>query len=259
MTGRKIKPAETSPHIKTIAEVAQKTTDAILNEVQVKLNVQASPDESTKRSYSDVARNLSRFTGTVNQIVNNTNRSQNIEQNTVAEKKEMVELVDEYLEREKRRKKVVALNIPEKSTTDQESDEQTFLNIMKHEFNLVPRIESVCRLGRPSNDKPRPLLIQIDDEGNSTRQLIIRRAKELWQSNHWNNIFIVPDQTLNERELGKKLREELKTQRSAGETNLTIRQGRIVSENENKTRAINGATQPPPTQTTDQVETVTAK
>ena len=64
--------------------------------------------------------------------------------------------------------------------------------------------------GRPSNGKSRPLLIKIDDEGNSTRQLIIRRAKELRQSIHWINIFIVPDQTPNERELGKKLREELK-------------------------------------------------
>ena len=196
MTGRKIKPAKTSPDINTIEEVAQKTADAILNEVQVKLNVQASPDESTQRSYSDVARNLSRFTGTINQIVSNTNRGQNIEQNTVVEKKEVVELVDEYLEREKRRKNVVAFNIPEMSTTDQESDEQTFLNIMKDELNLVPRIESIRRLGRPSNDKSRPLLIKIDGEGNSTRQLIIRRAKELRQSIHWNNIFIVPDQEL---------------------------------------------------------------
>ena len=87
MTGRKIKQAETSPDIKTIAEIAQKTADAILNEVLVKLNVQASPDESTKRSYSNVARNLSRFTGTINQIVHNTNRGQNIEQNTEAEKR----------------------------------------------------------------------------------------------------------------------------------------------------------------------------
>ena len=130
MTGRKIKPAKTSPDIKTIEKVAQKTADAILNKVQVKLNVQASPDESTQRSYSDVARHLSRFTGTINQIVSNTNRGQNIEQNTVVEKREVAELVDEYLEREKRKKNVVAFNIPEKSTADQESDEQTFLNIM---------------------------------------------------------------------------------------------------------------------------------
>ena len=87
MKCRKIKLAETSPDIKTIAEVAQKTADAILNEVQVKLNVQASPDESTKRSYSDVARNISRFTGTINKMVSNTTRSQNIDQNTVAEKR----------------------------------------------------------------------------------------------------------------------------------------------------------------------------
>ena len=108
-----------------------------------------------------------------------------------------MELVDKYLEREKIRKNVVAFNIPEKTMTDQESDEKTFLNIMKDEFNLTPRIESVRRLGRPSNDKSRPLLIKIDDEGNSTRQLIIRRAKELRQSNAWINIFIVPDQTPN--------------------------------------------------------------
>ena len=48
---------------------------------------------------------------------------------------------------------------------------------MKDEFNLVPRIESVRRLGRPSNDKSRPLLIKIDDEGNSTHQLIRRANK----------------------------------------------------------------------------------
>ena len=167
--------------------------------------------------------------------------------------------MEEYLEREKRRKNVVALNIPEKSTEDQESDEQTFLNIMKDEFNLVPRIESVRSLDRPSNDKSRPLLIKMDDEGNSTHQLIIRRAKKLRHSNHGNNIFFVPDQTPNERELGKKLREELKTRRSAGETNLTICRCRIVSVNENKTRENHGVTQPPPTQTTDQGETATAK
>ena len=104
MTGRKIKPEKTSPDINTIAEVAQKTADAILNEVQVKLNAQASPDESTQRSYSDAAKNLSRFTGTINQIVSNTNRGQNIKQNTVVEKREVVELVDEYLEWGERKK-----------------------------------------------------------------------------------------------------------------------------------------------------------
>ena len=41
------------------------------------------------------------ITGTINQIVSKTNRGQNIEQNTVVEKREVVELVDEYLEREK--------------------------------------------------------------------------------------------------------------------------------------------------------------
>ena len=125
---------------------------------------------------------------------------------------------------------------------------------MKDEFYLVPRIESIRRLGRPSNDKSRQLLIKVNDERNSTRQLTIRRSKELRQSNHWNNIFIVPDQTPNERELGKKLREELKTRRSAGETNLTIRRCRIISVNGNKTRENHGATQSPPTQKTDQGE-----
>ena len=52
---------------------------------------------------------------------------------------------------------------------------------------------------------------------------------------------------------------EAKTRKSAGETNLTIRRCRIVSVNENKTRENHGATQPPPTQTTDQGETASAK
>ena len=68
VNGNNVFICKTSPDIKTIAEVSQKTADAILNEVQVELNVQASPDESTQRSYSDVTRNLSRFTDTINQI-----------------------------------------------------------------------------------------------------------------------------------------------------------------------------------------------
>ena len=44
-------------------------------------------------------------------------------------------------------------------------------------------------------------------------------------------IIIAPDLSKEESELDKKLRDELKRRREAGETNLIIRKGVIVKQN----------------------------
>ena len=54
-------------------------------------------------------------------------------------------------------------------------------------------------------------------------------APQLRHHSRWNKIYITPDLTRKEREEGKRLRDELAVRRQAGEINLMIRKGKIVS------------------------------
>ena len=82
------------------------------------------------------------------------------------------------------------------------------------------------RLRQTNPEKPRLLLITL--EGISIKRSILKQATKLRNSSKWNEVFISPDLTPKERETNKKLREELRNQKQAGEKNLIIRCGKIV-------------------------------
>ena len=65
-------------------------------------------------------------------------------------------------------------------------------------------------------------------ENAETKMELLKMAPQLRHHERWKNIFVTPDLTREEREEGKKLRDELKARRQAGESNLMIRRGRIV-------------------------------
>ena len=60
---------------------------------------------------------------------------------------------------------------------------------------------------------------------------MLRNAKRLKNTNkeQLKKIIITPDMTVKEREINKKLREDLMIRREAGEENLVIRRGKIVN------------------------------
>ena len=72
------------------------------------------------------------------------------------------------------------------------------------------------------------MLITLDSL--STKQSILQQATKLRKSSTWNNIFISPDLTPKERELNRKLRQELKARKDADEKDLYIIRGRIVHD-----------------------------
>ena len=57
---------------------------------------------------------------------------------------------------------------------------------------------------------------------------IIKLAPQLRNNPGFSNIYVNPDRTKEEREQGKKLRQELATRRENGEENLVIRRGKII-------------------------------
>ena len=58
----------------------------------------------------------------------------------------------------------------------------------------------------------------------------MRDAKTVRSSNTYQNVFTSPDLTPKERETNKLLHQELKCHKEAGESDLIIRRGKIVSK-----------------------------
>ena len=77
------------------------------------------------------------------------------------------------------------------------------------------------------NDWARLLIVTLKTPG--VKQDVLHKAPQLRSSDKWGNIYITPDLTPAEREASRKVREELAARRKSGETNLTIRRGRIVT------------------------------
>ena len=75
----------------------------------------------------------------------------------------------------------------------------------------------------------RPLLVKGKQE--KLRGQMLRNAKKLRNTTkeQLKKIIITPDMTVKEREISRKLREDLRIRREAGEENLVIRRGKIVN------------------------------
>ena len=150
-------------------------------------------------------------------------------------KVEVLQVVDEYVEREKRKNNLIIHNLPE--PTDVSSNEQravkdtkTISDLFHTEFNLAnAKIQRVTRLGaiRPNSSRPRLLLVEMGDI--SIKRSILKQATKLRKSSKWSDIYISPDLTPKEHSHNKKLRDELKMRKDAGEKDLCIKRGKIVS------------------------------
>jgi len=146
-----------------------------------------------------------------------------------------VEAVDEYVERERRKCNVIIHNLPEPGEVSsgeqlRQKDKEKVCSLISTEFKINDfEVQRTVRLGshNPSSPKPRLLLVELKDI--STKRQILRQATSLRKSSTWSNIYISPDLTPKERAHNKKLREELKSRKDAGEKNIFIKHGRIIS------------------------------
>ena len=139
-------------------------------------------------------------------------------------------IIDSVLDKEKRKKNIVVHNLPE-SNADTHADrmaedKEKFSQLVKDEFHLRVSVSNSFRVGRALPGKHRLLIVTLDNE--ETKWDIIRLAPQLRNSELWPRVYLSPDLTKSEREEGKKLRDELKRRRDGGETNLTIRNCKIV-------------------------------
>ena len=128
-------------------------------------------------------------------------------------------ILDELADRERRRKNLIVYNLPENS--DRQADKTKFQELSTTVFNLDLSITKVFRLGKRNDDKPRPLLVGLENETEKTE--ILSQSGKPRRYDQYNDVYIVADKTKYERDKHKKLVDELKLRRSKGEKNLVIR------------------------------------
>ena len=146
------------------------------------------------------------------------------------EANDVTTVVDEYVDRERRRCNLVIHNVPEPDgefEARKAQDQATFTDMVRSEFRLQVKVNKAIRLGKKMEDRARLILVTLDSE--ESKREVLRHATQLRHSTNWSNVYISPDLTPAERETSKKLREELKRRREEGEPNLTIRGGRIIT------------------------------
>ena len=141
-------------------------------------------------------------------------------------------MLDNYMDKEKRKLNVVVYNLPEQGEPGDSAAERTrkdtdkLCSIIREELRLNIRVSKAFRAGKKLPEKPRLLIVTLDSV--EARVELTKMASQLRNSAEWHSLFINPDLTQKEREDGKKLRQELAARKSAGERNLYIRHGKIV-------------------------------
>ena len=145
-------------------------------------------------------------------------------------KNEVAGLLDSFLDKEQRKMNLVIHNMDESSGADARErarkDADKFKTMVREGLKLVVNTTKCFRVGKKKDDKPRLLIITLEDL--DTKHEILRNARDLRNSAEYDNIYITPDMTKLEREQGKKTRDELAQRRNAGEKDLVIFRGKII-------------------------------
>ena len=141
---------------------------------------------------------------------------------SVSTRHNIVDVVDEYVDREQWKCNLVVYGLPESiesSTTKSGSkDASDFQELIKDiKVNNV-QVTKVSRLGKIQTGKQRLLLVTVDSE--ITKWSVLKSAPTLRKSARWRSVFISPDLTIKECEIKRALYQELKRHKEAGEKTL---------------------------------------
>ena len=134
-----------------------------------------------------------------------------------------------------KRQNLIIFGVPdsqEENPTDRANED--FLNISSIVNGFLNRplrkndFLKFTRIGEATEERPKMILIKFKEP--EMREMFLKNNKglSLRVNNVIHKVFINVDYTKSQRECLKKLRDELKTRREAGERDLVIRQFRIV-------------------------------
>ena len=161
-----------------------------------------------------------------------------VESSVEGKVKSMKDDVAETMEIEKRRNNIVFHGVKETEVTKLDSlgdnvlekspDLELVEEILKSGLRLDAsrHIEEVQRIGRYTRGKIRSLRVRI--KTFEARNEILRRARELKESEEFKKVFIAPDLTRKQQATDKDLREHVKKFRDEGQDGVKIKSGKVV-------------------------------
>jgi len=139
---------------------------------------------------------------------------------------QVVQMVDNYFDRQRREYSLIVHNLPEGL-----NDEDQVKEIIEKELEVGRcDIVNMVHLGQSRNSRPRSLLVTLVSE--NLKWNVLRAVPNLHHSVCFSKVYQSPDLTPKEREVNRKLREELVKRRKDGEKNLVIRRGKIILKEE---------------------------
>jgi hypothetical protein len=112
-------------------------------------------------------------------------------------------------------------------------DAEIVVNLLRDELGITTTVTRCIRLGRVSADPTRPCLLLATLSSENDAVAAVCSASKLRRSadeNVRDNIYLNADLTPEQRKLDYDLRTELKRRRAAGERDLVIRDGRLVTK-----------------------------
>lgn len=162
---------------------------------------------------------------------------------------------DDFMDKEKRKCNVVAHNLPEQpgNTFAErcEADSALFTCMIREEFSVNVRVVKSFRPGKIMPGKPRLLILTLEHE--RVKHDILKMAPRLRGSTKWGMVYLNPDLTWKERQVNNQLRAELHSRRAAGETDLVILRGKLVSRKRSSDPPGEAGVRPPVTQSVGRV------
>ena len=154
-----------------------------------------------------------------------------------AVEKKLNEMIGEKEEKEKRKLNIVISNIPESSAENPEQRQAEDLQKVREKIDelgfegrLGKQVVNPVRLGRFSVGQ-RPRLLRVSTLKEDDKKYIMQNASQIKQTETDNKkkVWFNHDLTPKERQADRELRDELKRRRLAGETELIIRRGKIIT------------------------------
>ena len=183
----------------------------------------------------------------IDEVVNQQNTIMYKQQKHDEEVKKQKGEKEEEKRRDDREENLVVYGIPEEHADDTEQMKADYSTVKKLYHNRVELttkdILQITRLGLKKVDLIRPIRIAFTSMAKRTE--ILRNNRDLKlegeqfqvctatfceQNQKHQHIYVSTDKTKQQREEEKKLRDELKARRNDGETNLVIRNNKIITK-----------------------------
>ncbi len=234
--------AEQSQFKQRLDDLEKRTADK--KEVQKELEKKADKEElqkleqrvttleekTNKEDMEGIKDKVQALEGKINSTRGNTNDFENPQPGTSFGSGNTMDVIKEMKDQEDRKRNIIFWNIPEPKAKDMNEK-------IKHDKEEVKEITKICnatikkddmvkvkRLGKKSEDKPRPLLIEVSSDDK--KAALFKNLSKLQDApDKYRSVSVRNDLTKRQREQEKNLREEAKKkeEEASGEAQFKVR------------------------------------